>query len=424
LGRRQREQNWHPEALPVMKVTANSRRQNTRFTTSAETTVIKEAQKVLLITLLAGTVASGQEIPKDTEMHTTQSGLSYSILQQGEETISPKATDTVTVHYTGWLTDGTQFDSSRDRSQPAQFKLMQVIPGWSEGLALMHVGDRYKLTIPYGLAYGESGRPPVIPPKSDLIFDVELLGIEAGPVLPEFIVPGSKAISLADGVRYEVVTAGHGEPGSADAIIAIDFTVWDGQGKVLDSSLLAGRPLKAPVAQLPLPFLKSAASVVKEGGEYRFFVPAGQGIPAHDGKGENSVWHLAVKSLQAPLPLPKFDDLAKGAIEKTESGLQYRITKQGTGAAPKMGESVTVHYAGWLTDGTVFDSSYSRAEPASFALGRVIQGWNEGLQLMKEGGQAYFRIPADLAYGSRGAPPKIGPDATLVFFIDLQKVGS
>lgn len=387
-------------------------------------TVIKEARTALLMTLLAGAAAAGQGIPKDTEMHTTTSGLKYSVLHKGEGTTSPKATDTVTVQYTGWLTDGTQFDSSRDRGQPAQFKLMQVIPGWSEGLALMHVGDRYKLTIPFDLAYGESGRPPVIPPKSDLIFDVELLGIEPGPVLPEFAMPGANAKSLPEGVRYEVLKAGHGDAGAADAIIALDFTVWNSEGKVLDSSLLAGHPLKAPVAQLPLPFLQAAASVVKAGGEYRFFVPAGQGIPSPDGKGEDSVWNLAVTSLQSPLPLPKFDDLSKGKTETTESGLQYRIIKKGTGASPKMGDKVTVHYAGWLTDGTVFDSSYSRAEPASFALGRVIPGWNEGLQLMQEGGQAYFRIPADLAYGSRGAPPKIGPDATLIFFVDLQKVGS
>jgi FKBP-type peptidyl-prolyl cis-trans isomerase len=107
---------------------------------------------------------------------TTASGLQYEVLTEGTGP-TPKATDNVTVHYTGTLIDGTKFDSSVDRGQPASFVLNQVIPGWTEGVQLMKVGSKYKFYIPSALGYGERGAGGVIGPNAPLIFEVELISI-------------------------------------------------------------------------------------------------------------------------------------------------------------------------------------------------------------------------------------------------------
>ena len=107
----------------------------------------------------------------------TESGMAYIVLKDGDGP-TPKPTDRVKVHYTGWLLDGTKFDSSVDRGTPSTFGLNQVIKGWTEGVGLMKVGSKHKLVIPSNLAYGDRGRPPKIPPKSTLVFDIELLAIE------------------------------------------------------------------------------------------------------------------------------------------------------------------------------------------------------------------------------------------------------
>ena len=142
----------------------------------------------LLTTLLAACGSSGErsdsgfaaELGIDTAALTkTPSGLRYQDLSAGQGAAAASGT-TAVVHYTGWLTDGKKFDTSRDRGEPFAFRIGsgQVIAGWDEGVAGMKVGGRRKLVIPADLGYGQAGAPPVIPPGATLVFEVELLNVQ------------------------------------------------------------------------------------------------------------------------------------------------------------------------------------------------------------------------------------------------------
>ncbi|MFM1931649.1 MAG: hypothetical protein RL226_952 [Bacteroidota bacterium] len=114
---------------------------------------------------------------------------------------------------------------------------------------------------------------------------------------------------------------------------------------------------------------------------------------------------------------------SKEGVNTTETGLQYKVMTEGTGLTPDANDEVTVHYEGRLIDGSVFDSSYERGQPATFRLNQVIPGWTEGLQLMKAGGKTQFYIPQNLGYGARPAPGgKIPAYSTLVFDVELISV--
>jgi FKBP-type peptidyl-prolyl cis-trans isomerase FklB len=113
------------------------------------------------------------------------------------------------------------------------------------------------------------------------------------------------------------------------------------------------------------------------------------------------------------------ENKTKQGVKTTASGLQYKVLKEGTGPTPKATDTVKVNYRGTTIDGTEFDSSFKRGQPASFPVNRVIKGWTEGLQLMKVGSKYQLFVPANLAYGERGAGSDIGPNATLIFEVEL-----
>ncbi|MGE5237316.1 MAG: FKBP-type peptidyl-prolyl cis-trans isomerase [Chloroflexota bacterium] len=117
------------------------------------------------------------------------------------------------------------------------------------------------------------------------------------------------------------------------------------------------------------------------------------------------------------------ENAKKEGVKTLPSGLQYKVIKEGDGPMPKATDTVTVHYRGRLVDGTEFDSSYSRNQPATFPVSGVIKGWTEGLQLMKTGAKWELFIPPDLAYGERGAGQVIGPNSALIFEVELVSIG-
>ena len=118
-----------------------------------------------------------------------------------------------------------------------------------------------------------------------------------------------------------------------------------------------------------------------------------------------------------------YENAKKDDVTTTNSGLQYRVIKEGTGHKPRPTDKVTVHYAGKLVNGKEFDSSYKRGQPIDFPLNAVIPGWSEGVQLMQEGAKYEFVIPSQLGYGARGAGGVIPGNATLIFEVELLKIG-
>jgi peptidylprolyl isomerase len=266
---------------------------------------MKKTILLVVAALMLNLTASAQapETPADVaappdDAVCTESGLCSKVLAAGTGEQHPDAWDNVTVHYSGWTTDGNLFDSSFNRGKPATFPLNRVIPGWTEGVQLMVEGEIRRLWIPTELAYNNRpGRPAGM-----LVFDVELISIDNQPEPP----PPPK-------------------------------------------------------------------------------VPEDVAAPPAD-------------------------------AETTESGLASKVLVPGTGDThPKRSSSVTVHYSGWTTDGTLFDSSVMRGQPATFRLNQVIAGWTEGVQLMVVDEKRRFWIPEKLAYqGRQGAP-----QGMLVFDVEL-----
>lgn len=376
---------------------------------------------LLPLALFLPLAAQEAEIPPDKDKQTTPSGLVYSVLSPGRPGPHPGAHDVVRVHYTGWLPDGKVFGSTRKRGQPVRVAMDRVIRGWAEALRLMTPGARWKLTIPPKLAYGARGRPGRIPPNATLVFEVEL--VEVIPV-PPFVKPDPKAQKTTpSGLKYEVLAEGAGTaPGEGDTY-ELQYVLWNAQGKLLDTSLYRDQPLTGTCGEMRLAFLNEAPKLMKPGARFRFEVPPKLAFGAQN-RGPDlppntvTIWELRLLKVLKPLPLPKFARPEGEGVETTKSGLKIQVLKAGTGARPRDGDEVRVHYAGWLTDGKLFDASYKRGKPATFRVGRLIPGWNEALQRMQVGGVYLLEIPPNLAYGPRGVPG-IPPNATLVFRVEL-----
>jgi FKBP-type peptidyl-prolyl cis-trans isomerase len=334
--------------------------------------------------------------------------------------------ESVKVHYTGWLTNGTKFDSSRDRGQPTEFTVGGVIAGWNEALQLMTRGARWKLTIPAKLAYGDRASPQ-IPANSVLIFDVELIDFRS---LPEFTAPDAKAQTKTEsGFKYEVLAEGAGDPPTAKDAFELKFAFWNTKGSLIDCSEKAGQTLKSRVDDLSLAFMKEAVQKMKPGAKWRFEVPAAlcfgeramsMELPANS----DTVWEIELIRVIHPLPIPAFAMPDETKAKTTESGLKYEVIEEGAGTPPKRGEKVKFHYAGWISDGTLLGSSFERGEEMEAILGNLqTKGWNEGVMLMKPGAVYRFAIPPAIGFGDKAVGTKIPANSTLVFYVKLVKVG-
>jgi FKBP-type peptidyl-prolyl cis-trans isomerase len=204
------------------------------------------------------------------------SGLASRILREGTGTIHPHPWDKVTVHYTGWKTDGKMFDSSLSRGEPATFPLDAVIAGWTEGLPLMVVGEQRRLWIPANLAYGETPRRPGAP-SGMLVFDVELLDIQPGrpPILapPDVAAVPPTATRTASGLAYRNLTKGTGKahPFLTDRV-RVHYSGWTPDGKLFDSSVKRGEPAVFPLNGVIRGWTEGVRLMVV-GDKTRFWIP-------------------------------------------------------------------------------------------------------------------------------------------------------
>lgn len=221
-------------------------------------------------------------IPADAQV--TASGLASRVITPGTGTTSPTAAANVIVHYTGWTTDGEEFDSSHARNEPAEFPLNRVIPGWTEGVQLMVVGEKRRFWIPAALAY--EGRPDA--PQGMLIFDVELLDLREPP--PPIPAPDDVAAAPADahvtpsGLASKVLTKGTGTvtPTAASAV-SVHYTGWTTDGVMFDSSVLRGEPTDFPLGRV-IPGWTEGLQLMVVGEKRRFWIPAALAYAGQPGR--------------------------------------------------------------------------------------------------------------------------------------------
>ncbi len=235
----------------------------------------------LALALSSHAIAAMPETPADVkappaEAEKTPSGLASKVLQAGKGDKKPAATDTVTVHYSGWTTDGKLFDSSVQRGEPTSFPLNGVIKGGTEGLQRMVEGEKRRFWIPANLAYGENpggGRPGGL-----LVFDVELLNIKASPkppAVPDDVAKApDNAEKTASGIASRVLTKGTGtvHPLATDSV-KVHYSGWTTDGKLFDSSVMRNEPIAFPLNQV-IPGWTEGVQLMVTGEKRRLWIPA------------------------------------------------------------------------------------------------------------------------------------------------------
>ena len=390
-----------------------------------------------IIGFSAMNISTAQDVaaPKDVaaapaDAEKTPSGLASKVLKKGTGKEKPTAEDTVTVHYSGWETNGKMFDSSVKRGQPASFPLNRVIAGWTEGLQLMVVGEKRRFWIPANLAYGDKPTRPG-GPSGMLCFDVELLGIKKAPKMPE--VPKDVAAAPADakktesGLASKVLKAGTGKemPKATDKV-TVHYSGWDKTGKMFDSSVMRGEPTSFPLNQVIKGWTEGLQLMVV-GEKRRFWIPAklayGE-VPQRPGAPAGDLC-VDVELLSfAPAPqMPKVPaDVAtipEDAID-SEGGVKSKILTPGKGAQPKAEDTILVNYTGWDKTGRVIDTSVQEGEAVPIPLAKMAPAFSAGLQLMKAGETRQFWIPAEHILGPNPQPG--APEGPFCYQFEFIKV--
>jgi peptidylprolyl isomerase len=356
----------------------------------------------------------------------TESGLQYLEKVAGDGA-SPQEGDIVTMHFTGTLADGTLFGDSYSSDQPVVvvYGRGQLLPGWEEGVGMMKAGGEAQMVIPPELGFADQPAG-AIPPNSQLIFDIELLSVESPP--DPAAVDEDDLETTDSGLMFYDIVEGDGDTPEDGGTVTTDFTIWvreeDGDRFVVSSA--DNEPISFTIGRLDavFPGWDEGVSSMKKGGKRYLVIPSDLALGPQGGgdipPDSTLVMEVELLEVVAPPEPIEMEEVDPDDYIETESGLMYYDVVEGDGASPEEGQTVIVHYTGWLEDGTQFDSSVDRGEPFPFPIGTgsVIVGWDEGVATMKIGGKRQLRIPSDLAYGDGGSGP-IPPGATLIFDVEL-----
>ena len=320
-------------------------------------------------------------------------GLGVNTITQGTGA-TLQANSNFTTYYTGWIASTGAVFETHDVNDQLTFTLNTLIQGWQQGLVGLQEGGERQLFIPAALAYGAAGSPPNIPANADLVFNIHVVSIRptttittTAPVAPAITANATNSFTATfsapiTGFTLSDITVSNGTASNLQettpgTVFTFDVTR-TAEGPV-SVSIAAG------VAQTTAGGLNFAASTV------------------------------TINSSN----IPNRND--PGVIYDV-NGLGVQTLTQGAGTAVTPSSTITVHYTGWLTNGTIFDSNESPAVPATFPLANLIQGWKTGLLGLQIGGERRLFIPSNQAYGAAGRPmatPPIPPNADLVFDIKL-----
>lgn len=342
--------------------------------------------------------------PADAEK--TASGLAFKVLKKGTSEERPDKWDDVTVHYTGWTTDGKMFDSSVTKGRPANFNLKNVVKGWTEGIPLMAVGEQRRFWIPEELAYkGKRG------PQGMLVFDVELLSIKRGkpPIPPPADVAAApaNATKLKSGVAYVSLAKGKAGPKpKPEDVVKVHYTGWTTDGEMFDSSVNKGKWSAFP-ANAVIAGWTEALQLMNVGDKWRIWIPEEHAYKGQEGRPKGMlVFEIELLGI-VDFTAPKDIAAPPADAEKLPSGLATKLIAAGTGTEkPSPTARVEAHYIAWTSDGKVADSSYKRGRPLMVPVNRGLKGWQEGLPMMVVGEKRRFWIPENLAYEGREGAPK------------------